>query len=110
MPTIVLFFLFAALAFSQTTRTVVLMWEDTLNPAGTTYAVYRADGPCSATPPFVKIADATPKTFTDTGVTTGNRYCYVVTALLGEMESEYSNTAQANVKPHPPNKLNVVVK
>jgi len=101
---------FASLAFGQTTRTVVVTWDDLLNPVGTTYAVYRADGPCSATPAFVKIADAVAKTYTDTAVVTGNRYCYTVTAILNTLESDQSNTALAAVKPFPPGKVDGVVK
>jgi fibronectin type 3 domain-containing protein len=103
-------FVFAALAFGQTARTVVVTWDDLLNPAGTAYSVYRADGPCSATPAFAKIADVATKTYTDTAVVTGNRYCYTVTAVLNTLESDQSNTALAAVKPFPPGKVDGVVK
>lgn len=72
--------------------------------------MYRADGPCIASPAFVKIADATAKMYTDTAVVTGARYCYVVTAVLNTLESDHSNTALAAVKPFPPGKVDGVVK
>lgn len=102
--------LFAAFPiFSQTTHSVTLNWTDTLNPAGTTYSVYRAVGLCSGTPTFAKLALAvTVKTYQDTTVTPGN-YCYAVTATANGMESAQSNTALAPVPSFPPAGLTVVV-
>jgi len=104
-----LVFVFASLTFGQTTHKVTLTWADLLNPAGTTYSVYRATGLCSGTPVFSKIASAIAvKTYEDSTVTAGN-YCYTVTATSGGMESAPSNTALANVPSFPPSGLAVVV-
>jgi len=66
-----------ATAHAQTTtHKAVLTWQDTLNPAGTTYTVLRATGLCSGTPSFATLASGlTALTYTDTTVTPGN-YCY----------------------------------
>jgi len=95
---ICLLFGFSLLAQNQ--RTVVLTWEDTRNPAGTTYSVFRATGLCSGTPTFSKIATAvTQKTYSDTGVTIGNNYCYTVAAALNGVESAQSNQAPVLIQP-----------
>jgi hypothetical protein len=66
-----LFALFSALAAEQS-RTVTLAWDDLLNPTGTTYTVYRAQGACSGTPAYVSIASAiATKTHDDTGLLPG---------------------------------------
>lgn len=92
------------------THSVTLNWTDTLNPAGTTYSVYRATGLCSGTPTFSKIASAlTVLTYVDTTVTPGN-YCYSVSATYAGMESAQSNTAGAPVPSFPPTSLTVVAK
>jgi hypothetical protein len=99
---------FASLAFGQAHK-VTLTWQDLLNPAGTTYSVYRATGLCSGTPVFSKIASAVAvKTYEDTTVTPGN-YCFAVTATANGMESAQSNTALAPVPSFPPSGLTVVV-
>lgn len=88
---------------------VTLTWQDTLNPAGTTYSVYRSTGLCSGTPTFSKLAaSVTVKTYDDTTVQPGN-YCYVVTASLNGMESPQSNTALAPVPSFAPTQLSVTV-
>ena len=82
---------------AQTPHSVTLTWDDTLNPSGTTYNIYRAVGLCSGAPAFSKIAAAiATKTYTDTSVTSGD-YCYEVTATLNGTESAPSNTALAPV-------------
>ena len=102
-------FVFAACALAQTTHTVTLTWVDALNPTGTTYTVYRANGACSGTPSYVNIASAvTVKTYDDVGINPG-RYCYAVTANYNEMESDYSTPATAQVKPFKPTLLILVV-
>lgn len=94
---------------AQTTHSVTLNWQDTLNPAGTTYSVYRAQGLCSGTPTFSKIASAvTGKTYKDETVTPGN-YCYQVTATANGMESAASNSALAPVPSFPPQQLSIQV-
>jgi fibronectin type 3 domain-containing protein len=87
-------------AVAQTqTHSVTLSWNDTLNPAGTTYNVYRADGLCSGSPVFAKIASAVAlKTYKDTTVTVGN-YCFQVTAVFNSIESSPSNSVNPTVGP-----------
>jgi uncharacterized membrane protein len=99
----------AACAAAQTTHKVTLVWQDTLNPAGTTYSVYRATGLCSGTPAWAKLAAAvTLKTYEDSTVTPGN-YCYQVTATANGMESAPSNTSLAPVPSFPPTSLQITV-
>lgn len=52
--------LFAQVALAQgvSQHSVTLNWQDALNPAGTTYSIYRATGLCSGTPTFAKLATA----------------------------------------------------
>jgi fibronectin type 3 domain-containing protein len=99
----------ACSAVAQTSqRQVILTWEDLLNPAGTTYSVYRANGQCATATAFTRLASAiTPKTYTDTA--NPGQYCYHVTAVLNAVESDPSNTAEAKVKPASPQKLNLTV-
>lgn len=106
---LVLLFLTALGIPAQATHSVTLTWTDTLNPAGTTYSVYRATGLCSGTPVFSKIASAvTVKTYQDTTVTPGN-YCYAATATANGMESAQSNTSLAPVPSFAPTQLSVTV-
>ena len=101
--------LIAALGVAQGSHSATLSWQDTQNPSGTTYSVYRATGLCSGTPTFSKIASAlTAKTYQDTTVQPGN-YCYEVTATFNGMESAPSNTALAPVPSFPPSALSVTV-
>jgi fibronectin type 3 domain-containing protein len=107
-----IFLLGATLAVAQTPtqRIVDLAWEDTRNPSGTTYSVYRATGLCSGTPSWSKIATAlTVKTYEDSTVQPGN-YCYQVTATFSGVESAPSNTAAAPVPSFPPVQLQLTVK
>jgi len=88
-----------------TTHSVTLTWTDALNPAGTTYSVYRATGLCSGTPTFSRVATAlTVKTFSDTTVTPGN-YCFAVTATFNSVESAMSNAVQPSVPAFAPSGL-----
>jgi hypothetical protein len=106
------FLFIAALGAAAQTQThsVTLTWQDTLNPTGTTYSVYRSTGLCSGSPTFSKLAAAvTDKKFEDTTVQPGN-YCYQVTAALNGMESAPSNTAHAPVPTFAPSQLSVTVK
>ena len=89
-----LFFLASGMMLGQTVHSVTLTWTDTLNPAGTTYSIYRAPGMCSGSPVFAKLAAAIAvKSYKDDTVTPGN-YCYQATATLNGMESAPSNTAR----------------
>lgn len=102
--------LFSGCGLAQAAHTVTLTWADTLNPAGTTYNIYKATSTCSGTPSFVKTATGvTLKTWDDTNVQPGN-YCYQVTSNFAGMESAPSNSAAAPVPSFPPSTLSVVVK
>jgi hypothetical protein len=104
-----LLLILTVVAWAQAAHKVTLTWQDLLNPAGTTYSIYRATGLCSGTPAFSKIASAlTAKTYDDTTVQPGN-YCYVGTATLNGMESAQSNTALAPVPSFAPTGLQVTV-
>ena len=110
MKPIVFFIAMLALAQTPANHSVTLTWQDTSNPAGTTYSVYRATGLCSGTPAFSKIAAGlTAKTHEDTTVQPGP-YCYAVTATLNGVESAQSNTALAPVPSWAPTQLSVTVK
>lgn len=105
-----LLFVLSAIAAGQTTHAVTLTWEDTLNPAGTVYAIYRGDGRCTQSPAMVKIAqDISVRTYTQNGVAVGN-YCYHATAILNAIESLPSNAALAEVRPWSPSKLEAQIK
>src|SRR5579859_3304505 len=59
-----------SVAKCQTTHTVKITWTDTINPAGTTYNVYRAAAACSTTPTLAKLTSGlTTMTYTDSAVT-----------------------------------------
>lgn len=101
--------LLPAPATAQTPHQVSLSWNDTSNPSGTTYTVYRSAGPCSTTPTWTKVASGVATlTYPDKTVTAGV-YCYEVTANAGGLESSPSNTAPATVLPFPPVQLQVTV-
>lgn len=92
-----------------TAKDVKLTWADAINPAATTYNVYRAGGSCDSPPAFTKIASALPvKAYTDANITTGT-YCYYVTAELAGLESLPSPTAGAQVTPAAPGTITVTV-
>lgn len=104
--------LFAAALLAQTAHTVVLTWTDPNNPAGATYNVYRANGACSSNPTFASLV-STPVsglTFTDTGVTVGQTYCYHITAVIGTVESAPGPNAGATVLPFSPASLQISAK
>ena len=70
----ILIFLLAVSAFAQNgtsaadAKTISLAWEDTRNPNGVSYSVYRSNSTCSATSLFVKVATVPAKSYEDTGV------------------------------------------
>ena len=108
MKRLLLVFGFAAFAFGQG-RTVLMTWQDTENPAGTVYTIYRANGSCSITPAYSTIAsNVAVRTYTDTGVSPG-KYCYTVTANYGGEESVYADPAVAQVRPFKATAFTVVV-
>jgi fibronectin type 3 domain-containing protein len=91
--------LFATLSWAQGGHYVTLNWQDSVNPSGTTYNVYRASGSCSDSPSFSQIATGIAAlTYSDTNVTVGSEYCYEVTAVdsSGD-ESADSNVAEADL-------------
>lgn len=95
--------LFCCALLAQTAqRKVTLTWLDAINPAGTTYNVYRAPGDCTGSPTFTKLNTEafTPKTYDDLGPPEGT-YCYVVRAFRDTLESGNSNTASVAVGPPP---------
>ncbi len=100
MRLLILLFLGTVPGFAQSLiHRATLTWEDTLNPTGTTYNVYRTTEACSSATTF----SATPlasgvtfKTYPDTTVTPGS-YCYEITAVYNNVESTPSNTVTANV-------------
>jgi len=99
----------SALALAAQSHSVTLNWADTLNPAGTTYTVYRASGPCSGSSTFSSLASGIAvKTYLDSGVAVG-QYCYQVTATQNTVESDPSNQALAKVKPNAPTQLTLTV-
>lgn len=78
-------------------HTVALSWTASTSP-GVTYNVYRG---LQSGGPYTQIASGVSSTaYTDTAVTTGTVYFYVVTAFDGTNESIYSNEAMANVTGH----------
>lgn len=102
---------------AQSTHSVTLTWTDPNNPSGTTYNVYKMAAACPALPPatvaqaltvgFTKLNSAaiTTLTSTDTAVSSGGTYCYVITAVSGSTESNPSPQAGATVLPFSPASL-----
>lgn len=83
-------------------RDVVLTWEDTKNPSGTTWNVYRANSECGPAVVFAVIAQGlTEKTFTDIDREPGT-YCYAATAVFNNVESPQSNESEVVVKADAP--------
>jgi hypothetical protein len=106
MKLIFLVFVAACAAMGQTCQghCAILAWQDLVNPSGTTYNAWRLTGSC----PSMEPADTTGftqvnsmpiavTTYTDTAVTAGATYCYVVTAVNGGMESAPSLDVQAHI-------------
>lgn len=87
--------LFAGSALAQQTFTVTLKWQDTVNPAGTQYNLYRKQGICTTDlTGFTKIAGPiAAMTYDDLKVNQGS-YCYYATSVLDTLpESAPSPTA-----------------
>lgn len=107
---IAVLFLFAAAwpAPAQTAHTVNLSWTASTS-AGVGYNVYR--GTVSGGP--YTLLNAAPLgtatlTYADATVTEGNKYFYVVRAVLNGLESVNSNEATVSIPPAPPTALKVV--
>jgi hypothetical protein len=109
--TAILIIILLSVVASAAGRTVTLTWQDTQNPTGTTYNVYKGVGDCATSNlAFVKIntAPVAALTYTESNVATG-QYCYYVTAFGGGMESAPSNKAPALATPYAATVLVVVV-
>lgn len=79
---------------------VTVTWDDAINPAGTTYTVYRGDAPCASAPAFSALQSGIQqRVYVDTAVVGGASYCYYTTAVYGGLESVPSNLADGNVPP-----------
>jgi hypothetical protein len=86
------------------THSITIAWTDIVNPAGTTYNVYRLVGTCPTTAPvttppagFTLLLAAVATTQnTDSSVLPGTTYCYLVTAVVSGSESAPSNDASAS--------------
>lgn len=93
---------------------VMLSWEDKVNPIGTRWVVYRAEGVCSVSTVFKeRIRSVSVRTFTDLDVKTGS-YCYAVAAVSELEESNLSTSVGISVTlPNiltPPSLITVTVK
>ena len=90
---------------APSTHSVTLNWKASAD-AGAAYNVYRSmtSGSYSSAP----LNGSTPlkvTTYTDTNVTVGNKYFYVVRSVLNKTESPNSNEVSAMILPAPPSEL-----
>jgi hypothetical protein len=94
----------------QVTKTVVLTWDDPVNPSTVKYQVYKATGACDAPGlAWAKLGgEVSEKTYTEGSVPIG-RYCYRVTSIGNGVESAPSNTAEGTVPPAAPGGLSITV-
>jgi len=85
-----------------------LTWSDIVNPGGTTYNVYRAQGGCPATSSLTLLTllasnvaslGGTLLTYVDSTITNGQNYCYGVTSVFGGIESLPSLTVYVPQQP-----------
>lgn len=102
MKYFILVLLIVGIGLAQAAHSVTLTWTDPVGgyPPGTTYNVYRAVGTCNGVPNYVKPPiglGLTTKTYVDTTVSIGS-YCYVITAVVGGLESAASLSAGATVQ------------
>lgn len=100
----------APLALGQSAHSVVLNWGASSTP-NVTYNVYRSTitgGPYSQ----INMGGISVLTFTDSAVSNGTTYFYVVRAFDGTTESANSNEAKAVIPqaPTPPTTLTATVK
>ena len=105
----ILLFLVSALA-AQTTHSVSLNWGASSTPS-VTYNVYRSTTSGSGYSQ-INVSPVTGLTFTDSQVSNGATYFYVVRSFDGTSESANSNEAKAVIPqaPQPPGTLTVTVK
>lgn len=86
---------------------ILLTWTDT-HATGATYHVYRAGGACSAKSVFERLTavPVTSKRYEDaTGATGVGSFCYRVTALVADVESDPSAAVSITLKPAAPTGL-----
>jgi len=85
-----------------------LTWLDIVNPGGTTYNVYRAQGGCPTTSSLTLLTllasnvaslGGTLLTYVDSTITNGQNYCYGVTSVFGGIESLPSLTVYVPQQP-----------
>jgi len=92
--------LFAALLMARPPQhSVTLNWQDSINPAGTTYNVYKATGACSSASAFAKLntSPIVTKSYVDANVSANTAYCYAATSYVSPAESEKSSGVTAVV-------------
>jgi hypothetical protein len=78
----------------------VLTWRDT-SSTEKTFQIARKVGPCSGSGTwYIRVSvGANVTTYTDTGLTVGQVYCYKVRAVNSSGISAYSNQAEGAAKP-----------
>jgi len=100
LMTVAAFFLLAGVSQAQSHQ-AVLSWTASPSTGVTGYNVYKITGVCPVNPtlgafgPKLGSTTATVLSFTDTAVTAGTTYCYVVTAFTTGGESGFNGTWQA---------------
>jgi hypothetical protein len=130
MKKLFLIALWTARAFAQSGHSTVLTWADGVNPSGTTtYNVYRTASQTSGfvcpasgsapstvlptTPVFTLIGNTQALTITDSSVTAGNTYCFLVSALITGGTESLGNPIIGTTVPNasaPPTNLKAVTK
>ena len=108
--------MFAVSGFGQSSHSVALTWvasSDAASNPTLTYAVYRASVACPASGSptgLTKLVAVSATTYTDTAVSVGQTYCYIVRASLNGSESVDSNTAGGTIPIAPVTGLSITVK
>jgi hypothetical protein len=125
MKKLLIGFIFMAVLFvipsnAQAVHSVALSWPASVSTGVTGYNVYRFVGACPAQVTlntFTKLTNTgSTLAYTDTSVTAGSIYCYVITAVNATSESAASGTLQATIPiftasttPVPPASINETV-
>lgn len=112
MKIIVAFLVLAVAALAQSHYNYFITITDSNNVPGTTYNIYRIDGPCPAVPAWTApLANSTVPTYADFTVVDGKTYCFMVRALLpGVGETPDSNVASVTLPPWPLNPVSITGK
>jgi hypothetical protein len=110
MKTLAVLLLAVSALAAQTTHSVSLNWGASSTPS-VTYNVYRSTASGSGYSQ-INVSPVAGLTFTDSQVTNGTTYFYVVRSFDGTSESVNSNQATAVIPqaPQPPGTLTVTVK